>query len=298
MRRSEMLAGVVGAGVAGVAGVAYALVEARWFALRRVTIPVLRPAARRPLRLLHLSDLHLVPGQHAKAAFVRHCADSSPDVIVLTGDTLEHLESVDDALALLAPLAAGRLAFAVLGSHDLYGPRLKNPLHYLTAPQRRLYGQPQDTRRFVAGLSDAGWRVLDNTRTQVESSAGPLDVAGLGDPHIRRDDPSAIDWTAPGDGTALRLGVVHAPYLRALDVFASRGYDLVLSGHTHGGQLRVPGVGALVTNCDLRRGQARGLSRHRSLWLHVSAGLGTSQYTPVRFACRPEASVLDLVTAP
>jgi predicted MPP superfamily phosphohydrolase len=86
-----------------------------------------------------------------------------------------------------------------------------------------------------------------------------------------------------------------------LDAFTAGGYPLVLAGHTHGGQLRVPGYGALVTNCDLEPARARGLHRHesagRGAWLHVSAGLGTSPYAPVRFCCRPEATLLTLVSA-
>jgi predicted MPP superfamily phosphohydrolase len=86
-----------------------------------------------------------------------------------------------------------------------------------------------------------------------------------------------------------------------LDAMTADGAKLLLAGHTHGGQLCLPGVGALVTNSDLPTRQARGVSswpavrggRDGSL-LHVSAGLGTSPYTPVRFACRPEASLLTL----
>jgi predicted MPP superfamily phosphohydrolase len=70
---------------------------------------------------------------------------------------------------------------------------------------------------------------------------------------------------------------------------------LILAGHTHGGQVRIPGVGALVTNCDIPHERARGLSRWRTSWVNVSAGLGTSKYAPFRFACRPEASLLTLV---
>src|SRR5690606_15753582 len=97
----------------------------------------------------------------------------------------------------------------------------------------------------------------------------------------------------------LRLGVTHAPYRRVLDAFTTQGADLVLAGHTHGGQVRVPGLPALVTNCDIPRRQAQGVSQwhgaRRSAWLNVSAGLGTSIYAPVRFACPPEAVVLTLV---
>jgi predicted MPP superfamily phosphohydrolase len=73
------------------------------------------------------------------------------------------------------------------------------------------------------------------------------------------------------------------------------GCRLILAGHTHGGQLRVPFYGALVTNCGIDRARARGLSRYENAWLHVSAGLGTSPFAPVRFSCPPEATLLTLV---
>jgi predicted MPP superfamily phosphohydrolase len=111
----------------------------------------------------------------------------------------------------------------------------------------------------------------------------------------------------PGAPAALTIGVTHAPYRRVLDAMAADGAKLLLAGHTHGGQLCVPGFGALVTNCDLPRRRARGISSwpadgghtdgggpSQDATLHVSAGVGTSPYTPVRFACRPEASLLTL----
>jgi predicted MPP superfamily phosphohydrolase len=78
---------------------------------------------------------------------------------------------------------------------------------------------------------------------------------------------------------------------------ASDGFALLLAGHTHGGQVRVPFYGALTTNCDLPHSMARGLHRwpNSDAWLHVSAGLGTHPTAPVRFACRPEATVLTLI---
>jgi predicted MPP superfamily phosphohydrolase len=107
-------------------------------------------------------------------------------------------------------------------------------------------------------------------------------------------------------GIDLRLGVTHAPYRRILDEMQADGADLILAGHTHGGQLALPFYGALVTNCDLDTRRAKGLhgwpgarpdepDGAGSTWMHVSAGLGTSPYAPVRFACRPEATLLTLV---
>lgn len=92
--------------------------------------------------------------------------------------------------------------------------------------------------------------------------------------------------------------MVHAPYLRSLDAFTADGYPLILAGHTHGGQLCIPFYGALVTNCDLDTDRVKGLSTHRSggntSYMHVSAGCGANRYTPMRFACPPEATLLTL----
>ena len=123
-------------------------------------------------------------------------------------------------------------------------------------------------------------------------------AAGVDDPHLGLDRYDRVAGRRDGS-PALRLGLTHSPEPRVLDRFAADGYDLVLAGHTHGGQLRVPGVGALVTNCGLDRSRARGASRWGAhTWLHVSAGLGTSPFAPVRFACPPEATLLTLVPRP
>jgi predicted MPP superfamily phosphohydrolase len=105
-------------------------------------------------------------------------------------------------------------------------------------------------------------------------------------------------WQEQG-AADVSVGVTHAPYQRVLNAFVNQGADLILAGHTHGGQVRVPGFPALVANCDIPRDQAQGVSTwgtsRGSSYLEVSAGLGTSIYAPVRFACPPEAVVLTLV---
>lgn len=281
---------------AGAAGVAYAgFVERRLFRLRHATVPALRADATRPLRLLHVSDLHLLPGQERKLRFLRRALHAGPDVVVATGDLLGHADAVDPAVEILGDLARGRVALAVLGTNDFYGPQVKNPARYLAGPSTPVGGERLDTDRLVDGLRAGGWQLFDNRRATVASPAGPVDVAGLADPHAGWDRPADLDWSPPAEPVALRLGLVHAPYQRALAAFARAGCDLVLAGHTHGGQLRIPGVGALVDNCDLPLRRARGLSREDWPWVHVSAGLGESLYAPVRFACPPEATVLDVV---
>jgi predicted MPP superfamily phosphohydrolase len=97
----------------------------------------------------------------------------------------------------------------------------------------------------------------------------------------------------------LVVGVTHAPYCHVLDGFVADGATLLLAGHTHGGQICLPNGRPIVTNCDLPQELARGLHRYPEgaegkSWLHVSAGLGTSPYSPVRIFCRPEATLLEL----
>ena len=284
-----------GTAALGVAGVGYAaLIERQRFTLREAVLPVLAEGSR-PVRVLHVSDLHLTPGQHAKQRWVAALDRLEPDLVVNTGDNLAHRHAVPGVLRALEPLLA-RPGVFVFGSNDYFGPTAKNPLQYFRpGGGKRVHGEPLPWEDLRAAMIERGW--LDATHRRVELDAGGqrVAVAGVDDPHIKRDRYDAVAGPAPSS-PALRLGLTHSPEPRVLDRFAADGYDLVLAGHTHGGQLRVPGFGALVTNCGLERSKARGVSQWgEHTWLHVSAGLGTSPYAPVRFACPPEASLLTLV---
>jgi predicted MPP superfamily phosphohydrolase len=303
---SARLLRTVGAGAAaGAAVTAYAVWEARAFTLRSVTMPVL-PAGTSPLRALHLSDLHVTPGQSRKREWLRSLADLQPDLVVNTGDNLAHLDALPAVLESLGPLLDVPGVF-VLGSNDYYAPTLRNPLRYLLPDDgtRNTHTAKLPWRELADAFSEAGWLDLTNRRTI--STIGDLTFAwaGVDDPHLEYDDLTAVHGPADADAD-VRLAVAHAPYLRVLDQFATDGYDAVFAGHTHGGQVCLPGYGTLVTNCDLEPARARGLHRHPadsrpgdpgSAWLHVSAGLGTSPYAPLRVACRPEATLLTLTSA-
>lgn len=290
MRRSAAAAAALVA--TGIAGLAYARWEADQFTLRRYRTDVL-PSGQRDLQVLHLSDLHYVPGQTRKHDWVSSLADLRPDAVIVTGDFLADVDAIPHVLDALDPLLDLPGAF-VLGSNDYYAPRMVNPARYLAGPTQLAPDRPMlPWNDLVDGLTAAGWLDLDNARGTLTVDGRRIDVRGVDDPHIGRD--RYADVAGPFDPDAdLRLGVAHAPYVRVLDGMAGDGADLILAGHTHGGQLRIPGFGALVTNCDLDRSRARGMSYHRSSVMHVSAGLGTSPYAPVRFACRPEATLLTL----
>ena len=285
-----LMAGAVAA--AGAACVGYGiLVERDWYRLRRERVEALA-AGQPPLTVLHLSDLHLTVADGRRVAFLERLAVERVDLVVMTGDMLGEPRALDPVLEALGRFRPRLGAVAVLGSNDYWAPRFRNPLGYFLGPssRRRRSSGRNPWRELIEGLRARGWTVLSNDRGRLDD----IELAGMDDPHIRRDDP-AVAVPPNGLPPRLRLGVVHSPYRRALDAFERNGYELLLAGHTHGGQVRLPGVGALVTNCDLPRDRVRGLSRWGSSWLHVSAGLGTSKYAPFRFACRPEASLLTVV---
>ncbi|NRQ49297.1 metallophosphoesterase [Aeromicrobium stalagmiti] len=285
---------------AAATGLAYAVAETRAFTLREVTVPVLA-AGSDPLRVLHLSDTHMTPGQHRKQQWLRGLAELEPDLVVNTGDNLAHLDAVPSVLHAYGDLLDLPGVF-VFGSNDYFSPVLKNPVGYLTGGTgvssagewHREKDLPFEELR--AAFSVRGWTDLGNRHDELEVAGRRLSFVGVDDPHLNYD---VLD-DEPADADAdLAIGVAHAPYLRVLDRWNAQGYPLIMAGHTHGGQLRIPFYGALVTNCDLDRARARGLHRHQvdahdPSWLHVSAGLGTSPFTPVRVACRPEATLLTL----
>lgn len=289
--------------VAGASLTAYALWEARQYTLREVTLPVL-PAGRRPIRVLQVADLHITPDQQAKRDWVRGLAALEPDLVVNTGDNVSHLHGMPHALDALEPLLAFPGVF-VFGSNDYYAPGWRNPFAYLLPDRgKRATNNPSlPWWELRDAFTAAGWLDLTNRRAPLTVRDTAIAFAGVDDAHLKLDDLAAVRGPADADAD-LRLAVTHAPYLRVLDQFARDGYDAIIAGHTHGGQVCLPGVGALTTNCDLENARAKGLHRHPaaslpgdpgSSWLHVSAGIGTNRFVRLRVACRPEATMLTLV---
>lgn len=295
----------------GGAAVAYgSVLERNWFALRRFQVPVL-PEDAGPVRILHISDLHLTPERHRLMSWLRSLDALEPDLVVNTGDSIAHRLAVRPFLQALGPLL-DRPGVFVYGSNDLYSPTPRNPLRYLwtttnRASNRTVPDLPWD--ELGEGMAAAGWLDANNRRGRLKAGDLDIEVAGVHDSHTGRD--RYLDIAGRADPAAdLRLGVMHSPEPRVMDLFAADGFDLLLAGHTHGGQVCLPLYGTLVTNCGIDRHRARGLHRHPARaeaggsgpgrgpdrpWLHVSAGLGTSPWAPVRIACRPEATLLTLV---
>lgn len=309
MPPSARIAAAASLGIAAAVAVYAVAVERRAYRVRHEVVPVLAPGAD-PIRVLHLSDLHLAPWQQEKVAWVRSLVALKPDLVIDTGDNLGHVDALPALVEALMPFDGVPGVFAH-GSNDYFAPTPKNPLRYLMGPSK---GEVEtavrlDTEGLEALLHGRlGWHSLNNAVAQLTINGSILEFMGTADAHRGWDRldrlPGMVDALREldvddTDDPAVMIGVTHAPYQRVLNAFTTQRADIIFAGHTHGGQVCLPGGGAIITNCDLPRDRARGLSvwnhAHHASYLNVSAGIGTSIYAPVRVACPPEAVLVTLV---
>lgn len=287
-------------GLAVACGVWGVFIERHLFVIRRDSVRVL-PAGAQPIRVMHVADIHMAPWQGRKQRWLRAAlASEAYDLVVNTGDNLGHANAIELVLEALKP-ALGHSGVFVNGSNDYYSPVFRNPLAYTWRNSERSHGRPLDTARLTGAFETAGWHNLNNRGAVLEVNGTRIGFIGVDDAH----DGLAKLETLPGQLAAngpvdITVGVTHAPYLNVVRAMADAGAPVVLAGHTHGGQVAVPGYGALTTNCDLPTRYAKGLSAWSSesgkaTILSVSAGLGHSIFAPVRFAVRPELRVLTLL---
>lgn len=272
----------------GVACVAYGIFIERFrYRVIRHRLDIL-PAAAEPLVVLHLSDLHFVRRDPRKARFL--AALPTPDITVVTGDFLAEPEAVATAVEAVRPVRGRLASWFVLGSNDYFVPEPMNYLTYFLSRRRRSRRvrrgrAPELVRELVA----EGWEDLTNVRRDVSLGGLDVELLGLDDAHIRRHDLRVAPRRAEG---RFGFAVMHSP--DSAPEAAALGYRLIVAGHTHGGQVQLPFVGALVTNSTMPRRLVSGLIRMGTAVLHTSRGLGTSKYAPFRFLCLPEATYLEL----
>lgn len=265
------------------------------FKLHTLTIQGVSP---KPIRVLHISDLHYAPGQTKKNDFLTSLAELEPDLVVNTGDNLGHANAINPAISALSPLAKYPGVF-VNGSNDYRTPEPRNPLRYFAGPSVVSLKRNLDTKRFTDELENFGWHNLNNQSANLATAGMNIGFLGLDDPHENLDDLNSLTRQSQEvSDNDLTLGVAHAPYLRVIEAFAKSGAAMTFAGHTHGGQICLPGQKALVSNCDLPTQFASGLSgwnfEDKQSLLHVSSGLGCSIYAPVRLFCPPSATLIEL----
>lgn len=271
----------------------------RWrFTVVRAEAAVL-PKGSANIRVLHISDIHMAPWQKRKQRFIEGLIAEKPDLIVNTGDNLGHKNVVGETLNALKSLLSVPGVF-VNGSNDYFAPRFKSPITYLFKPSTPHQERPLDTKTLTSTFESNSWRNLNNSSSSLEINGLKLALLGVDDAHLELDDLESLDQTAAlREKADITIGVTHAPYRRVIEAMAENGADILFAGHTHGGQVRFPFVGALTTNSDLPNANAKGMSAwsfgDRVMLLNVSAGLGNSIFAPIRFFNRPEVRLVTLV---
>ena len=276
----------IGAGLA-----AYALIEPYRFQVERAEVPV--KGLRQRLTLLHLADTHLTAGNGALARFVARIPDivgAVPDIVVATGDMIDDDTGIDPLAEALRNIDARHGKFYVFGSHDYFQTKWKPPVKYFTGAHPTPDLPVADTERLVQRLSDQGWTAVTNSTEHLQIGRTRVRITGVDDPYLGRDETGHIERASTDD---LAIGLMHAPDL--VSQYLLNAFDLLLAGHTHGGQVRFPFFGALVTNCSIPNALAMGLHKVGNGHLYVSPGLGQSRFSPIRFLARPTATLLELV---
>lgn len=281
------------AAAAGAGLAAYALLEPYRYRLVAHELPVRWEGP--PLDVLHLADTHLSPRDSRLMSFLAELPErlpKVPDLVVATGDMIEGDAGIDPLLASISGIEARYGRYYVFGSHDYYVSSGPSYTKYFSSNKVMRRAIPTDRDRLEEGLQAKGWIALTNTEHEIEVAGGRVRIAGVDDPYLKRHETSHIHRERKDD---LAIALVHAPDV--VSEWMLNGFDLVVAGHTHAGQVRAPWLGALVTNCSLPSGLASGPNRVGEGWLHVSPGLGTGRYSPIRFLAQPEATLLRLVPA-
>lgn len=247
-----------------------------------VAVPHL-PAELAGLRLAHLSDFHCRRKRGVQRLIrraVRQTLREQPDLVLITGDLAEGSDYADCLAPVIGDLKASYGAYAVLGNHD-----------WDCAFRDRLYGGPEppaSLERWRQALGHTHVEILENENRQVVIDDRMVIIAGVGDPSCGHDDlPAAIHDT---ESAQLKILLAHSPDI--MDVPGAGWADLILVGHTHGGQCRLPGLGSPWAPVWRLRSRAAGLMRLDETWVHVSRGIaGTTQ---ARILCPPTVTILTV----
>jgi hypothetical protein len=264
-------------------------VEPNWYRFKRIKVHIPKKI-HKPFSILHLSDIHFCKNGGAKKRFFQRLSMLNPDLIFVTGDTIDNDEGIETATRTLSGLRARYGTFLILGNHDYFDYHWKDVFLY-NFGVTRLASHRNNIEHLITEMKRIGINVLVNQAAKVEVHGNPVLIGGTNDPMTQRID---FEKTLHGLGPNT-LNILLTHHLDSVLKLSHRGVDMVFAGHTHGGQIRIPLLGSIVCEIKLPRRYIGGLHRFKDMITFVSRGLGASRLTFPRFACRPEAVWFDML---
>lgn len=280
------------------------LIEPRCYRIWHVVVPrtdrrgendvAVRTGRLPRLRILHITDTHFRERDSAKLDFLRRVSDDDYDLVFLTGDLIETPGGLGPCVEMAQALHARCGTYAVLGGHDHF--RGTDLIHkYFSLGSRRLPPPSQreanPTARLRTELVGVGVDVLADENRRIEVSVGrDLAIIGLRDAFCFDCNYEAA-WDGVRDGEPT-IVIAHSPDV--LEEVRRRGADLAFFGHTHGGQVRFPVIGTVLTRSNLEPARARGVFREGETVFSINRGVGAGWGSNFRLLCPPEVTVMDV----
>lgn len=269
---------------------AYALyIEPTRFRTTRARVEIKRKLPQ-PLEILHISDLHLMAHERTKIEFLRGLHARPVDLVLVTGDIIEDDSGIECCVEILSGFRTRYGVFVVFGAHDHWDTRLWNVVRDLSLGGYRK-GAANDFERFRNKLELAGVVCLENESCRLGlGDKTDLWFVGVGDIFAGLDDFGKALEGVPDD--AFRILLAHS--VESPEELAARRFDAVFAGHSHGGQVRLPFLGAVITRSSLKREFASGVFAVGGTPFHINNGVGTGKWTRFRFLCPPEVTYIEL----
>ena len=253
-----------------------------------------------PLSILHLSDLHLTATTVSRLEQLVFLAERKWDFVLISGDLIDDDSGIEPVCDFLGKLKADYGKFAVLGNHDFKCIRggafpgwINVFFRAVILGRSHGLGVANDVERLEHSLAASGVQLLRNEAASADvDGAGEVQIFGVDDPSTGRDRPEQL--YSMKNPRALRLVLTHSP--KSIAKLIPLQPELVLCGHTHAGQIRLPAFGALATRSDAGRKSCHGLVEIDGCRLHISPGIGAGRLFPLRLLARPE--VTELIIKP
>ena len=239
------------------------------------------------IKILHISDLHLCYPESHKIEFLKIINEDHYDLVLLTGDVFENLSGLLYSKLLLTQVPKLG-AYAVLGNHDCYNYNMINKTLGRIVRRLRHPKKMRDVGPIVDALERSNFKVLRNEKVKL-SDAG-IEIIGIDYPGIDVSDLNNLVNNSSQD--MLKLVLFHMPV--NLSTISNTNVHLAFGGHTHGGQIRIPGVGAIITDSELPGSKASGLMTKGNTIFHISRGLGADPRSNIRIFCPPAATVVNV----